>query len=262
MQMKPPTNPSPMFEKRKKLFEHYFAVLGRVIDANPQSFNEKFRNQNNGRVGDREDVMQYSQDPENVKGAGKFLVMVAAGGLLALNGISDVMNKRFSFVTMVLLGSVIMLVGKKPKYAFMEGNGFNEMTRKHFDEEGTRRVMGLTGGQSNLLKSKFLELKGAVITQAHIDDLTDRKKYKGRAIPKDVAQRFLGVNSSLARNFVMNMQGIKTDRDRRLVVEYARANHGEGQMQKDVKAARGSAATTVAVTDAASGKTSEEELDS
>lgn len=253
MQMPVPQNPSPMFEKRRKLFTHYFAVLGRVIDANPAPFNDIFRQQNNGRVGDKEMVMRYTQDPENVKGAGKFLVLVAVGALMALNGISDVMNKRFSFVTMVLLGSVIMLVGKKPKYAFMNGNGFNEMTRKYFNEGGVRDIMRLTGGQSNLLAARFLSMKGTVITQDDIDYLTDRKKHKGRAIRVDIAKRFLGVNSSMARNFVLNMKGIRTDKDRHIAVEYARANFGEGQMQRDMKATRGSAKTTIAATAAASG---------
>ena len=182
-------------------------------------------------------VRESCRDPDKVRGAGKFALLLAVGALLTLWAIKDIRKGSISFGTLLLLGAAMFLAQSGPKNSFMASSLFANMS-KRVGQEGIDSLNGLSKSRptaySHLITT--LKKKNAVggITEENLHLLTEPKSKSGKIlnnsrVPEKIARMFIGSKDPGGdANMLERMRKVRDANSKKVMSDLAKANKETG----------------------------------
>lgn len=228
-------------EKRRNYFMSYRQLLAEIAMLNTPTAEATFAAMSGGGtvLGQKACLEHFCRDPNAVKGAGKFALLLAVGALLTLWIIKDARNKSLSFGTLLLVGAGMFLLNNGSKHNYLASQQFGRLTQGPLDGKAVAKLQGLARSKPSAYahltswmddRTRF---RGSSVTADALHELTHPKKSNGKpdprkAVPEDIARLFVGTNSSDVAYVLKSMQSASRGEGRRIAIEFADANHSSG----------------------------------
>ncbi len=230
-------------DKRLQYFEGYANALTDIVMLSNRKRESEFLHNTPSVLTDQKTLETYCRDPDAIKGAGKFALLLAVGALATLWAIKDIRGKTFSFATLILLGVVLFLTQTGSKFNFLGSKEFSDVTKRLSPTE-IKKLMTLSRNsvRYNHLMSILESYAKTGIPREELHRLTDpkkkvwnaaEKKYElksdpARKIDADIAELFVGLPGS--HQTLLN--GLRTaersPEGKQATLDFAKANFESG----------------------------------
>lgn len=237
-------------DNRKMVFSAYSDLLAKLVALHAPKNEEWFVEKHNSILGAQKMVQQYCRDPDAVKNATRFAVLVAAGALLTLMAVMDFRNKKLSLSTLVLLGGVVLLMQNGSKFNFVGEKQFSELIKEGVNGNDIKKLYAFSKGRPaafNHLVRVMDECnsQGKPITEETIKELMHPTKRQGgrevpdgqKAVPEDIARLFLGKTPGYVAGVLKSLRATAGSKDRGTVIAFADAVSKKHVDRKDLPTA-------------------------
>ncbi len=234
-----PTDTAVVDSEREQVFRAYSNLLAELITLGRPEDERRYVGKYGSALAEEQLVEHVCKHKtaDDVKGAGRFALLGIVTALATLWGIKDIRNKSVSVGTLGLVGSMMYLAQgdtkrKNEQFDFVRTEYFAELTRNGFNDNVIRQLQQISRTRPAAMSHLISMLNkntgpGKVVTQDMVDKMIRPTSTRGkpdprRAIPKEIAQLFLGQSCGGAAK---SMYGIKkTARNGNLVTMLAKAN--------------------------------------
>ena len=226
--------------EREKLFRGYREKLEQIKNSltTPEGEHEYVTRYGNDQ-GNRRMLEKFCRDPNAVKGAGKFAMLLAVTALLALWAIKDIKSGKLSFGTIVLIGAAMFLAQSGPKNSFMASEQFANLSGR-IGKDGIESLKGFSQRNPSAYGHLIATLKGRTandsgITRENIGILTD-KKLGNRKVPEEIAELFIGDPKPAESAYVLErMRGVRDRAGKEVMYSLADANENSDGANDELK---------------------------
>ena len=229
------------YTEREKMFIKYRDMLLHIKNnLTTPAAEHSYVTEYGDDTGNKEFLKNACRDPDSVKGAGKFALLLAVSALLALWVIKDIKKGTISFGTLLLIGAAMFLAQSGPKNAFMGSKQFADLSRR-IGREGVEKLQTMRPSARNHLIATLKDRSGrGGITEENLHLLTEPKTKSGRPInskrvDEDIARMFIGDPNPEGAAYVLErMAGVRDGPGREVMGSLADANHKSNRAHKEL----------------------------
>ena len=229
------------YTEREKMFIKYRDILLHIKDnLTTPAAEHSYVTEYGDDTGNEKLLRNACRDPDSVKGAGKFALLLAVSALLALWVIRDIKKGTISFGTLLLIGAAMFLAQSGPKNAFMGSKQFADLSRR-IGREGVEKLQTMRPSARNHLIATLKDRSGrGGITEENLHLLTEPKTKSGRPInskrvDEDIARMFIGDPNPEGAAYVLErMAGVRDGPGREVMGSLADANHKSNRAHKEL----------------------------
>lgn len=216
--------------QRLAYFNAYKDALVDLVRLNNRADEEYFRKKSGSVLSERKVLESMCRDPNAIKGASKFALLIAASSLLVMWGIKDFRNKSLSFPTMILLGSIMFLMGSRSKMNYVASTSFLDATKNGLDGEQMKKLYGFAKRKPTAFKAmmdRMKEFEGSIPEEKrHL--LTEPKKngklLKDEIVDDEIVDMIVGNANTPPLSILEGIYKTRNSKGKDIAIQFAEAN--------------------------------------